>query len=110
LLKELEADRLFISAKQQDNIHTLQSMLVKASHVPSIGEADVIVTNMRHYQALIKALTAIERVHEGLDIGISHDFLAQDIRECMFHLGEISGHISTDEILGNIFSKFCIGK
>lgn len=110
LLKELEADRLFISAKQQDNIHTLQSMLVKASHVPSIGEADVIVTNVRHYQALIKALAAIERVREGLDIGISHDFLAQDIRECMFHLGEISGHISTDEILGNIFSKFCIGK
>ena len=110
LLKELEADRLFISAKKQNNIHTLQNMLVKASHVPSIGEADVIVTNMRHYQALIKALTAIERVREGLDIGISHDFLAQDIRECMFHLGEISGHISTDEILGNIFAKFCIGK
>lgn len=110
LLKELEANRLFISAKKQDNIHTLQGMLVKASHVPAIGEADVIVTNMRHYQALIKALEAINRVHEGLDIGITHDFLAQDIRECMFHLGEISGHISTDEILGNIFSKFCIGK
>ena len=110
LLKELEADRLYISAKKQENIHTLQDMLVKASHVPTIGEADVIVTNMRHYQALIKALAAIERVHEGLDIGISHDFLAQDIRECMFHLGEISGHISTDEILGNIFAKFCIGK
>ena len=110
LLKELTADRLFISAKNQNNIKTLQSLLVKASHIPSIGEADVIVTNMRHYQALINALAAIERVHEGLDIGISHDFLAQDIRECMFHLGEISGHISTDEILGNIFSKFCIGK
>ncbi|MFA5656976.1 MAG: tRNA uridine-5-carboxymethylaminomethyl(34) synthesis GTPase MnmE, partial [Dysgonamonadaceae bacterium] len=63
-----------------------------------------------HYQALTKALTAIVRVREGLDIGLSSDFLAQDIRECMFHLGEISGHISTDEILGNIFSKFCIGK
>ena len=110
LLKELTADRLFISAKKQDNIHTLQSMLVKASRIPSIGEADVIVTNMRHYQALIKALEAINRVHDGLDIGITHDFLAQDIRECMFHLGEISGHISTDEILGNIFAKFCIGK
>ena len=65
---------------------------------------------MRHYQALVKAHTAIERVKEGLDAGISHDFLAQDIRECMFHLGEISGHISTDEILGNIFAHFCIGK
>ena len=110
LLKELAADRLFISAKKQENIESLQSLLVKAAHIPSIGEADVIVTNMRHYQALIKALEAIVRVREGLDISISHDFLAQDIRECMFHLGEISGHISTDEILGNIFSKFCIGK
>ena len=110
LLGELTADRLFISAKNQDNIHTLQKLLIEAAHIPSIGDADVIVTNLRHYQALIKALVAIERVHEGLDIGISHDFLAQDIRECMFHLGEISGHISTDEILGNIFSKFCIGK
>ena len=110
LLKELDADRLFISAKNQDNIHTLQELLVKAAHVPSIGEADVIVTNMRHYQALVKAHTAIKRVQEGLEMGISHDFLAQDIRECMFHLGEISGHISTDEILGNIFAHFCIGK
>ena len=110
LLKELAADRLFISAKKQENIDSLQSLLVKAAHIPTIGEGDVIVTNMRHYQALIKALESIVRVREGLDIGISHDFLAQDIRECMFHLGEISGHISTDEILGNIFSKFCIGK
>lgn len=110
LLKEFAADRLFISAKKQENIDSLQSLLIKAAHIPAIGEADVIVTNMRHYQALIKALEAIVRVREGLDIGISHDFLAQDIRECMFHLGEITGHISTDEILGNIFSKFCIGK
>ncbi len=110
LLIELEADRLFISAKNHDNIHTLQELLVKAAQMPSIGEADVIVTNMRHYQALVKAHTAIFRVQEGLEMGITHDFLAQDIRECMFHLGEISGHISTDEILGNIFSQFCIGK
>lgn len=110
LLDDIATDRLFISAKRQESIQTLQTLLVKAAHIPSIGEADVIVTNVRHYQALTKALTAIIRVREGLDIGISHDFLAQDIRECMFHLGEISGHISTDEILGNIFSKFCIGK
>jgi tRNA modification GTPase len=109
-VRDLEGDRLFISAKNEENIHTLQMQLVKTAHIPSIGEADVIVTNMRHYQALTKALTAIVRVREGLDINLSHDFLAQDIRECMFHLGEISGHISTDEILGNIFSKFCIGK
>ena len=70
----------------------------------------VIVTNLRHYASLNSALEAIRRVKEGLEIGITHDFLSQDIRECMFYLGEITGQISTDEILGNIFSKFCIGK
>lgn len=65
---------------------------------------------MRHYEALEKALIAIQRVSEGLDLNISGDFLSQDIRECMYYLGEIAGQISTDDILGNIFSKFCIGK
>lgn len=85
-------------------------MLIKAAAIPAISEEDVIVTNLRHYEALTKAFEAILRVKEGLEIGITHDFLSQDIRECMFHLGEITGQISTDEILGNIFSKFCIGK
>ncbi len=110
LLPQLEADRLAISAKQHQNTAQLQEMLVKAAAIPTIGEEDVIVTNLRHYEALQKALQAILRAKEGLDIGITHDFLAQDIRECMFYLGEITGQISTDEILGNIFSKFCIGK
>ena len=59
---------------------------------------------------LSRALEAIHRVEDGLEIGITGDFLSQDIRECMFYLGEITGQITTDEILGNIFSKFCIGK
>ena len=58
----------------------------------------------------MNALEAVRRVKEGLDTGITSDFISQDIRECMFYLGEITGQISTDEILGNIFSKFCIGK
>ncbi|MEA5128321.1 MAG: tRNA uridine-5-carboxymethylaminomethyl(34) synthesis GTPase MnmE [Proteiniphilum sp.] len=103
-------DRLFISARQQYNTGRLQELLVEAAAIPAISEEDVIVTNLRHYEALTKALEAILRVKEGLEIGITHDFLSQDIRECMFHLGEITGQISTDEILGNIFSKFCIGK
>ena len=70
----------------------------------------MIVSNIRHYEALQNALTAIKRVEEGLNNGISGDFLSQDIRECMHYLGEITGQISTDEILGNIFGKFCIGK
>ena len=110
ILPELEAKRLFISAKQHQNTNQLQKLLVNTAAIPSIGEDDVIVTNMRHYEALKKALEAILRVKDGLEINITHDFLAQDIRECMFYIGEITGQISTDEILGNIFSKFCIGK
>lgn len=110
ILPEVGNDRLFISAKQHYNTGRLQELLVKAAAIPAISEEDVIVTNLRHYEALNKAFDAILRVKEGLEIGITHDFLSQDIRECMFHLGEITGQISTDEILGNIFSKFCIGK
>ena len=110
LFPGLEAYRLFISAKQHLHTDRLQELLVKAAAIPSIGEDDVIVTNLRHYESLKSALEAIGRVKEGLEISITHDFLSQDIRECMFYLGEITGQISTDEILGNIFSKFCIGK
>lgn len=110
ILPEVKGHRLFISAKTRKETDKLQQLLVNAAAIPSIGEEDVIVTNLRHYESLTKALEAILRVKEGLDIGITHDFLSQDIRECMFYLGEITGQISTDEILGNIFSKFCIGK
>lgn len=110
ILPQLKAERLFISAKKQQNTDVLQQLLLKAAAVPQIGEHDVIVTNLRHYEALVKALEAVRRVKKGLEIGISGDFISQDIRECMFYLGEITGQISTDEILGNIFSKFCIGK
>jgi tRNA modification GTPase len=110
LLPALNAERLFISAKQQQNTDKLQEILVKAAAIPSIGEDDVIVTNLRHYASLNSALTAVRRVKEGIETGITHDFLSQDIRECMFYLGEITGQISTEELLGNIFSRFCIGK
>jgi len=101
---------LFISAKQRYHTDQLQELLVKAAAIPSIGEDDVIVTNLRHYESLNSALSAIRRVKEGIETGITHDFLSQDIRECMFYLGEITGQITTEELLGNIFSKFCIGK
>ena len=110
ILPELKAERLFISAKKQHNTDVLQQLLLKAAAIPQIGEQDVIVTNLRHYEALVKALEAVRRVKEGLETSVSGDFISQDIRECMFYLGEITGQISTDEILGNIFSKFCIGK
>lgn len=110
LLSDLIPDRIFISAKYHQGTENLQDILVEAANIPEFGEQDVIVTNMRHYEALKNALAAITRVSDGMESGLSSDFLAQDIRECMHYLGEITGQISTDEILGNIFSKFCIGK
>lgn len=110
ILKDQIPDRIFISAKYNEGIIDLENKLLEAANIPEIGEQDVIVTNMRHYEALEKALNAIQKVQEGLELNLSGDFLAQDIRECIHYLGEITGQISTDEILGNIFSKFCIGK
>jgi tRNA modification GTPase len=110
ILKDAIPDRIYISAKYDEGIEYLEKKLIEAANIPDFGEQDVIVTNMRHYEALQNALAAIRRVSEGMEHGVSTDFLAQDIRECMYYLGEITGQISTDEILVNIFSKFCIGK
>lgn len=109
-LSQIEAERVFISARNNENTATLQNVLLKAAHIPEIGNNDVIVTNLRHYEALVKAHEAITRVINDMEMRISGDFLSQDIRECMHYLGEITGHISTDDVLGNIFAKFCIGK
>lgn len=110
LLSDIPANRVYISAKQHINTKHLQDQLLKAASLPEVNQNDVIVTNIRHYEALTHAANAIERVIQGLNSGISGDFLSQDIRECMHYLGEITGQISNDEILGNIFANFCIGK
>ncbi len=110
LLLDKIPERVFISAKYEQGTNQLEGLLVKTANIPEISEQDIIVTNVRHYEALQNALVAIKRVSEGLELKISGDFLSQDIRECLYYLGEITGQISTDEILGNIFSKFCIGK
>ena len=110
LFEQFEGERIYISAKNRLNTDELKEALVKASQLPSVQPGDIVVNNIRHYEALQKALSSIRRVKEGLDNGISGDFLSQDIRECMHYLGEITGQISNNEILGNIFGKFCIGK
>lgn len=110
LFENITAERLFISAAKHQHIDALFHLLHKAAAIPSIGDQDVIITNMRHFQALTQALSAIERVQTGLSTGISGDFVSQDIRECLHYLGEITGQISNDEVLGAIFSRFCIGK
>jgi tRNA modification GTPase len=101
---------IFISAKQKQNIDALTAELLKSVNMNKINEQDVIVTNVRHFEALQNALNSIQRVQDGLQTQIPTDFLAQDIRECLHFLGEITGDISTDEVLGNIFKNFCIGK
>ena len=110
LFQQFEGDRIYISAKDRINTEGLQKALVIAAQLPTINPGDVVVNNVRHYEALQNALSAIRRVTDGIDNGITGDFLSQDIRECMHFLGEITGAISNDEILGNIFGKFCIGK
>jgi tRNA modification GTPase len=110
LLPDEIHERIFISAKYEQNTDKLEDILINAANIPEIGEQDVIVTNIRHYEALQNTLAAIKRVSDGLDLNLSGDFIAQDIRECMHYIGEITGQISSDEILGNIFGKFCVGK
>lgn len=99
-----------ISAKHRHNLDQLTSELLKSVDLQAIDNDEIIVTNARHHEALSQALISLQRVKEGLQNGISGDFLAQDIREVLHHIGSITGQISTDEILGNIFKNFCIGK
>jgi len=101
---------VFIAAKSRANLDELVQIMKRAVDFDSIGPEEIIVSNVRHYEALSLAFSAIEKVIEGLKTGISGDFLAQDIRECLHYLGEITGEVSTDEILGHIFKNFCIGK
>jgi len=110
LFEQFEGERIYISARERINTDGLKKALIQAAQLPEITSADVVVSNIRHYEALQNAHSAICRVIDGIEIGISGDFLSQDIRECMHFLGEITGQISNDEILGNIFGKFCIGK
>ena len=105
-----EIESIFISAKQRLHTDELQQRLVAAAHLPTVTQNDVIVTNVRHYEALTRALDAIHRVQEGLDANISGDFLSQDIRECIFHLSDIAGEVTNEMVLQNIFAHFCVGK
>lgn len=106
-----DAHLLTLAAKQKEGLDALQQLLIGFAALPDLSQTDVVVSNIRHYEALTHALAAIHRVQDGLSIGLSGDFVSQDLRECLYHLGEIvGGTIETDEVLGNIFRNFCIGK
>ena len=86
-------------------------MLLTFANVPEISQSDIIITNTRHYEALIRSLEAVNRVIDGINENIPSDLVAQDLRECISHLAEITGgEITSEETLQNIFKHFCIGK
>ena len=100
-----------ISAKYQQNIQALEQLIFQAAHLPKINENSVILTNARHYEALTRADEMIIRVIEALNTGISGDLISEDLRVCLSQLAEITGgQITPNEVLGNIFKHFCIGK
>lgn len=100
-----------LSAKHKDGLSELRKQLIAFASLPDLSQTDIVVSNVRHYEALVRALESIHRVQEGLSMYLSGDFISQDLRECLHHLGEIvGGSIETDEVLGNIFKNFCIGK
>ncbi len=101
---------LFVSAKNKIGIDELKDLLAEKINLGEIHLGEVIVTNTRHYEALKLAQDALERVKNGLKTQLSGDFVAMDIRQALHHLGTITGQITTDDLLGSIFSKFCIGK
>ena len=100
---------LAISAKDGKGIDALKKRLLELS-VGRYSEEEVIVTNSRHYDALLHVESALRRAADGLKSGLSGDLLSQDVREAIYHIGEITGEISTSTLLNNIFSSFCIGK
>jgi tRNA modification GTPase len=103
-------DIIWISASNDLNISQLKNILVSKVKTKEIKMGDTVVTNLRHFQHLKQTNEALENVLEGLSQSITGDFLAQDIRFALHHLGEITGTITTDDLLKNIFGKFCIGK
>lgn len=102
-------DVIHLSAKTGQGITDLESKLTDIFRTQT-DRHDIIVTNARHYQALLSASEALSRALDALNINLPGDLVSQDIRQAMYHLGEITGEISTDDLLGNIFANFCIGK
>ena len=105
-----ESPEVYVSAKKGEGLDDLRMALSEVCAEYAVSSDDVIVTNARHIDALKNARTALARVQDGLRSGLPTDLVSQDIREAIYHIGSIVGEISTDEVLGNIFKNFCVGK
>ena len=103
-------DAIFISAKKNQGIEALKERLLTFVNTAHLANNETIITNLRHYEELQLTLNEIKAVRGGLDSGLTGDFLAINIRQALFHLGSITGEVTSDTLLGNIFGKFCIGK
>ncbi len=110
LILQSGEELIFISAKHKTGLYHLKKSLTDVVVKSKFSNDDVIITNARHYEALVHVSESLERVLSGLDNQVPEDFIAIDIRQAIHYLGEITGEISSDEILGNIFKNFCIGK
>ncbi len=104
------SDLLFISAKNNEGIDTLKDLILQKVNLHSINTDDVLVSNIRHLEALQKTEASLNSVLENIDNPVTSDFLAMDIKQALYYLGEITGQVTTDDLLETIFSKFCIGK
>ncbi len=107
---DLKEDYISISAKNGDGISALKNKLLNFINTEKISENDSIVSNLRHHEQLQLTLHEINTIIHGMENNISGDLLSINIRQALFHLGSITGEITTDDLLGNIFGKFCIGK
>ena len=108
LLKEKQG--LMISASRKENLDALKDALKARISLSDFKTGDTMVTSLRHYEGLVKTNQALNQVLKGIDDQVTHDFVAMDIRAALFELGQITGEITTEDLLDNIFSKFCIGK
>ena len=109
-LKDSIESLQLIAAKTGQGVEDLKTSLLEFVNTGALKNNQTIVTNTRHYDALLKALEEINRVQEGIDEGLSGDLMAIDIRQALYYFGEITGEITNDDLLGNIFANFCIGK
>lgn len=100
----------FISAKNATDIDTLESLIIKYSDIHKVTSNESLVTNVRHYEALVNAAQSLYQVRNGMDMNLSADLLAEDLKQGLYHLGSITGEVTNSEVLGNIFGRFCVGK
>jgi tRNA modification GTPase len=109
-LETLNLKQLFLSAKENIGVEELKDQLLSFVNTGALRNNETIVTNTRHYDSLLKALDEIQKVKYGLETELSSDLMAIDIKEALYHFGTITGQVTNDELLGNIFANFCIGK